>query len=103
MQLAWMPAALLPLASNAAPLLKIAATALLLALGWLVCLATADANLGLLGKGPPKKDAFLGKVVLVVGASQGLGAALARQLAQQGARLILSSRSVAALQVSALS
>lgn len=49
-------------------------------------------DLHLLGKKDPPKEYFTGAVVWVVGASQGIGKALARQWAQHGARLILSSR-----------
>ena len=54
----------------------------------------ADADLTLLSKRPPPPSACAGAVVWVVGASQGLGEALALQFASLGARLVLSSRSV---------
>lgn len=41
--------------------------------------------------------AFAGQAAWITGASSGIGAALARSLAKQGARLILSGRNVAAL------
>ncbi|HVR91135.1 MAG TPA: SDR family NAD(P)-dependent oxidoreductase [Novosphingobium sp.] len=41
---------------------------------------------------------FSGQAVWITGASSGIGAALARALANQGARLILSGRNVAALE-----
>eukprot|EP00887_Chlorella_sp_A99_P004887 scaffold4.g4887.t1 len=56
--------------------------------------ARADADLTLLSRRQPPPGAFRGKVVWVVGASQGLGEALALYWAQQGARLVLSSRSL---------
>jgi len=43
--------------------------------------------------------AFTGKVVLITGASSGIGAETARKLASQGARLILSGRNVESLNV----
>ncbi|KIY95436.1 hypothetical protein MNEG_12525 [Monoraphidium neglectum] len=59
---------------------------------------TADADMGLLLRGGHRRAAFEGKVVWITGASQGLGQALAAYLASQGARLILSSRSLEKLQ-----
>ncbi|MBN8500306.1 MAG: SDR family NAD(P)-dependent oxidoreductase [Sphingomonadales bacterium] len=41
---------------------------------------------------------FAGQAVWITGASSGIGAAMARALAQQGSRLILSGRNVAALE-----
>ncbi|SED70361.1 SDR family oxidoreductase [Rhodobacter sp. 24-YEA-8] len=41
---------------------------------------------------------FAGKTVWIIGASEGIGAALARALSQEGARLILSARNQAALE-----
>jgi hypothetical protein len=70
-----------------------------LLLAALVSFATADANLGLLRKGHASSDAFMDKTVLIVGASRGLGAALAQHLAKQGAILILASRNEGDLQV----
>ena len=65
----------------------------------LLCLALADADLGLLTRGHADRDAYLNKTVLIVGASRGLGAELARHLAHAGAVLILSARSESDLQV----
>jgi fructose-specific component phosphotransferase system IIB-like protein len=65
----------------------------------LIQLARADADLALLGKGKYKPDAFEGKKVWVVGASQGLGESVATELSSLGARVILSSRRKDALQV----
>lgn len=42
---------------------------------------------------------FAGKTVWIIGASEGIGAALARALSQEGARLILSARNQAALEL----
>lgn len=62
-------------------------------------LATADADLRLLSLGKYKTGAFEGKVAVIVGASSGIGAALAGYLAKQGAVLVLSSRGKEQLQV----
>ena len=40
---------------------------------------------------------FAGQAAWITGASSGIGAALARELAHQGARVVLSGRNVAAL------
>jgi short-subunit dehydrogenase len=48
----------------------------------------------------PPPSAFLGKKVWITGASQGLGAELAKQFAAQGDILILSARNKARLEVS---
>lgn len=60
--------------------------------------SVADADLTLLALGPAPRRAFAGRSCWVVGASQGLGEALALQLAAQGAHVILSSRRADALQ-----
>jgi NADPH:quinone reductase-like Zn-dependent oxidoreductase len=65
----------------------------------IVSIAAIDANLGLLRKGHASSDTFMDKTVLIVGASRGVGAALAQHLANQGAILILASRNEADLQV----
>ena len=62
-------------------------------------LATADADLRLLSLGRHTKSDFEGKAVVIVGASTGIGAALAEYLAKQGAVLVLSSRGTEQLQV----
>ena len=81
-----------------------AAAALLAAIAFaavttLVALAAADADLALLSKGPAAKDTFDNKTVLIVGASRGIGAALAQHLSQLGAVLILAARNETELQV----
>jgi dehydrogenase/reductase SDR family protein 7 len=53
----------------------------------------ADADLSLLRRRRPPPGAYRGQVVWVVGASQGLGEALALRWARLGARLVLSARS----------
>ena len=65
----------------------------------IVRFAFADADLHLLSLGDHKANAFVGKVVWVTGASQGLGSVLVSHMAAHGARLILSSRSKANLEV----
>ncbi|XP_062523974.1 dehydrogenase/reductase SDR family member 7-like isoform X2 [Corticium candelabrum] len=52
----------------------------------------ADADISLLLKPTPKRDHFKDKVVWITGASSGIGEGVAKILARQGARLIISSR-----------
>ncbi|EFJ41781.1 hypothetical protein VOLCADRAFT_83968 [Volvox carteri f. nagariensis] len=63
----------------------------------LVRLAFSDADLHLLSLGMHKSNAFTDKVVWITGASQGLGAVLAKYFASLGARVILSSRDTSKL------
>ena len=65
----------------------------------LVRFAKAYADLTLLSKRRIPANAFSGKVVWIVGASQGLGEALTLYWAAAGARLILSSRSIDKLEL----
>ena len=58
----------------------------------LVDFVRAACDLHLLGKRDPPKEYFSDSVVWVVGASQGIGKALAERWAATGARVILSSR-----------
>ena len=44
------------------------------------------------------REKYKGKVILITGASSGIGAAVSRQLAKLGARLVLASRNVKALE-----
>jgi NADPH:quinone reductase-like Zn-dependent oxidoreductase len=71
------------------------------AVGVVFCaaLAAADADLRLLSLGKHKGRDFDGKNVVIVGASSGIGAALAVYLAKQGAVVVLSSRGKEQLQV----
>ncbi|KAL6771473.1 hypothetical protein ACKKBG_A26525 [Auxenochlorella protothecoides x Auxenochlorella symbiontica] len=75
------------------PLLVLGGVALTYAVYTLIRFARADASLGLLSAAPTPPRAFAGKVVWIVGSSQGLGEAMALCMAAQGAKLILSSRS----------
>jgi dehydrogenase/reductase SDR family protein 7 len=58
----------------------------------LISFITSNCDLRLLSKADPPQGAFQGKVVWIVGASQGLGKGLALEWATRGAKLILSSR-----------
>ena len=58
----------------------------------LISFLTSNCDLRLLSKRDPPQGAFQGKVVWIVGASQGLGKGLALEWAKRGAKLILSSR-----------
>ncbi|GFR45808.1 hypothetical protein Agub_g7264 [Astrephomene gubernaculifera] len=64
----------------------------------LVRLAFADADLYLLSLGKHRANAYRDKVIWITGASQGLGAVLAKYFAGFGARIILSSRDAAKLE-----
>jgi NADPH:quinone reductase-like Zn-dependent oxidoreductase len=66
-----------------------------------VAFATADADLRILSLGRHKPSDYDGKTALIVGASSGIGAALAVYLAKQGAEVVLSSRGKEQLQVCA--
>eukprot|EP00873_Tetraselmis_striata_P015946 jgi/Tetstr1/436210/TSEL_025055.t1 len=68
------------------------AAAGLYALYRLVRFATADADLAALGKRPPAAGSFEGKVVWLVGASQGMGEVIAKYFSAHGARVVLSAR-----------
>lgn len=57
----------------------------------------ASCDLSLCTKRDPPTKAFQGKVVWIVGASQGLGRALAVTWASRGARIVLSSRNADSL------
>eukprot|EP00892_Ulva_mutabilis_P004882 jgi/Ulvmu1/2766/UM014_0224.1 len=74
-----------------------ALTAMFLACAVALCLADADIHLLMRGKHP--KDAFTGRTCVIVGASRGFGAALAKYLAKSGATLVLCARGTAQLQV----
>jgi hypothetical protein len=65
----------------------------------IVAFACADANLGLLIKGSAPAGALQNKRIVVVGASRGFGAALAKSLAERGAVLVLSARDRGQLEV----
>jgi hypothetical protein len=63
--------------------------------------STADADLNLLLRGDHRPNAFEGKVVWCTGASQGLGVSIVQHFAAHGAKLILSARNAAQLEVHA--
>lgn len=58
----------------------------------------SDCDMTLSSKPSPPKGAFSNNTIWIVGASQGLGESIAMYYAQQGATLILSSRSLDKLQ-----
>eukprot|EP00191_Tetraselmis_sp_GSL018_P020355 CAMPEP_0177594506 /NCGR_PEP_ID=MMETSP0419_2-20121207/9819_1 /TAXON_ID=582737 /ORGANISM="Tetraselmis sp., Strain GSL018" /LENGTH=349 /DNA_ID=CAMNT_0019085823 /DNA_START=207 /DNA_END=1253 /DNA_ORIENTATION=- len=58
----------------------------------------ADADLSVLSRSMPASDAFAGKVVWLVGASQGLGETVANYFVAHGARVVLSARRHAELE-----
>jgi len=52
-------------------------------------------------RGPSFERAFKGKVVVLTGASQGIGVPLAEELAKHGAKLVLAARTEDALEQTA--
>ena len=80
-------------------LITAAAFASAVVIAKLVRFILADADSSLLALGDHKPNAFEGKVVWITGASQGLGLVLAKHLAAHGAKIILSSRDRAKLEV----
>ncbi|KAK4370940.1 hypothetical protein RND71_010415 [Anisodus tanguticus] len=60
---------------------------------------TADGDFTLLSKGKVKREEIEDKVIWITGASRGIGEILAKQLASLGAKLILSARNEADLQL----
>ncbi|ONI05223.1 hypothetical protein PRUPE_6G363500 [Prunus persica] len=60
--------------------------------------ATADGDFTLMSKRSVKRDQIEDKVVWITGASRGIGEVLAKQLANLGAKLIISARNEAELE-----
>lgn len=65
---------------------------------WMINAAAIASGVMLLNEILRPRYDFRGKVVLITGGSRGLGLVMARQLAREGARLVLCSRTVEQLQ-----